>query len=59
MVTLADLQWKIHERTKMCLSSSRHVNLYKSEKIPHVYEEIHEGLEIKSIDRGFTWQFAW
>lgn len=40
----------------MNLSSWRHDNLYKSEKILHVHEEVRERLEIKSINKGFVWQ---
>ncbi len=35
-----------------------HSNLYKFEEVLCVHEEIQEGLEIRSIDRSFAWQFA-
>jgi hypothetical protein len=39
-VTPIDLQQKVQEITKMNLSSQRHGNLYKSEEILHVHEEV-------------------
>jgi hypothetical protein len=39
-VTPTYLQQKIQEITKMNLSSQKHGNLYKSEEILHVHEEV-------------------
>jgi hypothetical protein len=38
--TFADLQWKVHEKTKMNMSSWRHGNLYKFEEILYVHEHV-------------------
>jgi hypothetical protein len=42
----------------MSMLFQRHGNLYKSKVALCVHEEIQEGLEIKSIDKSSTWQFA-
>jgi hypothetical protein len=38
----------------MNLLSQRHGNLYKSKRVLHVHVKAHEGLEIKSTNRGFA-----
>jgi hypothetical protein len=53
-VSPADMQWKVHEGTYMSLLSQRHGNLYISKKVLHVHVKTHEGLEIKSTNRGFA-----
>lgn len=54
-VTPMNMQRKVHEKNKISLSSCRHGNLYRSEEVLCVHEEVQEGLEIKSTDRGFAW----
>jgi predicted type IV restriction endonuclease len=49
MVTLVDLQQKVHERTKMSLSTWKHGNLYKSKEILRVHEKVQKRLEIMTI----------
>lgn len=36
-ITPTYLQQRVWEKTKMNLSTQRHGNMYKSEKIPHVH----------------------
>jgi hypothetical protein len=53
MVTLTYMQRKVHEGTYMSLLSEKHCNLYISRRVLHVHVKTHEGLEIKSTNKGF------
>jgi hypothetical protein len=35
-------------------SSQRHANLYKSEEILHVHEEVQKGLKVRYTNKGFV-----
>jgi hypothetical protein len=39
----------------MSLSTQKHGALYRSEEILYTYQEVHRGMETRSIDRGSTW----
>jgi hypothetical protein len=53
-VTPANMQQKVHERTYVNLLSQRHGKLYISKKVLLIHVKTHEGLEIKSTNKGFV-----
>jgi len=43
------------ERIKMSMSTQRHGTLYNSKRYHIHFQEVHGGMETRSIDRSFFW----